>query len=72
MAKTSTPKNPVKIVEAATAQPVLNEGVTSGDGSFDQFKAAPSAHIISNILNYSKALEVKTSASGKVIAVVKN
>jgi hypothetical protein len=63
MAKISTPKTSVKIVEAEP-QPVQTDLLKASEG--------PSASIIANILNYSKALEVKTSKSGNVIAVVKN
>jgi hypothetical protein len=67
MAKTSTPENSVKIVDLASGA-FANEVSLNGPSSNEQ----PSARIITNILNYSKALEVKTSGSGKVITVVKN
>ena len=63
MAKISTPKVRVNVKEAE--QTVSSVPVVSPSD-------LPSAHIISNILSFSKALEVKTMSDGNVIAVVNN
>jgi hypothetical protein len=61
MAKISTtPKNISKITEEEL-QP-----------AFNQQHNKPSAHIIANILNYSRSLEVKASAKGEVMLFHRN
>ena len=64
MAKISTPKTSVKISEAQAE-------AMSAEDSFN-YNEKPSAHIINNILNYSKALEVKHTADGALIENVMN
>jgi hypothetical protein len=63
MTKISTPEHAETNAEAAVEREVpapVSQSMT------------PPAHVISNILNFSKALEVNTSGSGNVFAVVKN
>jgi len=61
MRKISTPKTKVKTPQH------------SPDSDLESFYTEkPSAQIISNILNYSKALEVKTTSSGIAIELVGN
>ncbi|HEY6162886.1 MAG TPA: hypothetical protein VI112_16775 [Bacteroidia bacterium] len=61
MAKTSTLKNIFKITEEEL-QPALKE----------QLNSKPSSHVISNILNYSRSLEMKTAGNGKVMLINRN
>lgn len=68
MAKISTPKLSVKKIETAETRTSTSEVKSENGLNY----GSPSAHIISNILNFSKALEVKTSSDGQVFAVVKN
>jgi len=61
MRKISTPKTVVKTQK------------NSADSDLESFYSEkPSAQIISNILNYSKALEVKKTSSGVAIELIGN
>ena len=61
MRKTSTPKTKVKTEK------------NSADSDLESFYSEkPSQQIISNILNFSKALDVKTTSSGVAIELVGN
>ena len=68
MAKISTPKLSVASIETAETQ--NHTSAVKSENGLNY--GSPSAQIISNILNFSKALEVKTSTGGQVFAVVKN
>lgn len=64
MAKISTPKIPVKTLDCEEQQ-------STPESSLPLQEAVP-AHLISNVLNYSKALEVKKTSAGKRIGTVLN
>lgn len=65
MTKISTLKTSVKISEAQ-AEAIVSSEISQNPSDL------PSKHIINNILNYSKALEVKRTPDGKVIENVMN
>ena len=60
MNKTSTKK--------ITTSPKLNEEIDSEK----EFPYEPGDHVISNILNYSKALSIRKSTSGECFEMVLN